>query len=60
MGLQKVGSVYCWADQAFIPQLFTQLLSDDLDLLSVCVHVSACSLVHVSVCAVLFAGWFGL
>lgn len=22
-GLQKVGSVYCWADQAFISQLFT-------------------------------------
>ena len=30
-GLQKVGSVYCWADRAFIPQLFTQFLSDDLD-----------------------------
>ena len=30
-GLQKVGSIYYWADQAFIPQLFTQFLCDDLD-----------------------------
>ena len=30
-GLQKVGPVYCWADGAFIPQLFTQWRSDDLD-----------------------------
>ena len=30
-GLQKVGSVYSWADQVFKPQLFTQCLSNDLD-----------------------------
>ena len=30
-GLQKTDSVYSWTDQAFIPQLFKHLLSDDLD-----------------------------
>ena len=31
MFLQKVGSVYSWTEEAFIRQLFTQLLCDDLD-----------------------------
>ena len=26
-----MGSICSWTDQAFLPQLFTQLLSDDLD-----------------------------